>query len=130
MAWLPQTNARLKAINQPGPSEDFDVDPGSGTPRWAGDVDAYYQSKVRTRFSTTGGALERTNDETLIIPDDLRVAGASIKIQSGDTVVFEFDGRPLQGRIADINAPQMPGVRSTVRLHLEETAEADLGVEA
>lgn len=109
---LPQANARLHAITNPGASEDYDYAGGSDTPVWDGVVDAYYTDTAR--LVPGNGRLDRVSAD-YIICDALPLMPVV-----GQYVTYTYEGDTKLRKILEVAVrTALPGISRTVKLYLE-----------
>lgn len=115
VTYLPQANATLLSINGGGASEDYDAVEGADAVKWQGSADAYVKETITGRIE--GGVLNKVKDTRLVIPGDLE---PPVKLATGNTVTYVYDGVTITRRIFDWDASLLAGVpHPTIRLHLE-----------
>lgn len=111
---LPQSNAALTLIAQPGGSEDYDTDASAGPTRWAGTTRAYVLAETERVSSGTDSTVLVTR--TLILPATL----ASVVSQGDILTVVPDIGTPLTVAARQIRVAKIPGVPGTIRIELED----------
>ena len=124
---LPQTNARLTAVNgataATGGRDDWDApgaEPaGAGAQKWIGDAPAYYQERVTRLEDTGGGEANVVQARTLYLET---ATARAIGIDTDDVITFtDPAGVSRTGNAQVVTYSELAGVPSglqTTRIEL------------